>query len=176
MADMQVVLVRHGIAEDREVFARTGEPDSQRPLTDRGARRTRQAAAGLASVLPGPCVVAASPYERARQTADIVASACANAGRPPERATLEAMRPGGDPLEICRWLADQAATDVAILVGHEPDLSDLTAWFTSGRADGFARFKKAAACLVAFPSLPERGGGALHWFLPPAVLRRLAAA
>lgn len=176
MAGMRVVLFRHGIAEDREAFARTGAPDSRRPLTDKGRRRTRQAATGLVSVVPGPYLVVASPYERARQTADIVASACADAGRPPERATLEAMQPGGDPPEICRWLAGRSAMDVAVLVGHEPDLSDLMAWFTSGRADGFARFKKAAACLVGFPSLPERGGGALHWFLPPAVLRQLAAA
>lgn len=176
MAGMQVVLFRHGIAEDREAFARTGAPDSQRPLTDKGAQRTRQAATGLVSVLPGPYVVGTSPYERASQTADIVASACAAAGRPPERATLDAMQPGGDPLEVCRWLADRSAADVAVLVGHEPDLSDLMAWFTCDRADGFAHFKKAAACLVEFPSLPERGGGALHWFLPPAVLRRLAAA
>lgn len=176
MESMQVVLFRHGIAEDREAFARTGRPDSERPLTDKGMRRTRQAADGLVSILPGARVVAASPYERARQTADIVAGACADAGRPPERATLDAMQPGGDPLEICRWLADRPATDVAVLVGHEPDLSALMAWLTSGRANGSARFKKAAACLVEFPSLPERGRGALHWFLPPAILRRLAAA
>lgn len=173
---MQVVLFRHGIAEDREAFAQTGRPDSERPLTDQGMRRTRQAADGLASILPGASVVAASPYERARQTADIVEGACAAAGRPPERAVLDALQPGGEPLAICRWLADRPAADAAVLVGHEPDLSGLMAWLTSGRTQGGVRFKKAAACLVAFPSLPEQGRGSLHWFLPPAILRRLAAA
>ena len=33
---MQLILIRHGIAEDRAEFAATGNPDSERPLTKQG--------------------------------------------------------------------------------------------------------------------------------------------
>lgn len=171
---MQLVLFRHGIAEDREEFARTGRPDSDRPLTGKGAEKTCRAAAGLLRVLDGADCVAASPYVRARQTANIVADRCAEAGRAPERDTLEAMQPGGDPGVIAQWLAGRDAGDTVVLVGHEPDLSDLMAWLTAGQQDGFARFRKSGACLIGFASPPARGGGELLAFLPPSVLRRLA--
>lgn len=173
---MKIVLFRHGIAEDREIFARTGLPDSERPLTGKGEQKTRRAAAGLVSILDTVEVIGTSPYTRARQTADILARACADAGRMPEPGVVEAMQPGGDPLEICRWLANEGAKATAVLVGHEPDLSQLATWLTSGEPGGFMRFRKAGACLIAFPSRPVRGGGELLWLMPPAVLQRLAAA
>lgn len=174
MVAMQVVLFRHGIAEDRESFALSGSPDCDRPLTDKGTRRTRRAAAGLLRVLSAPDIVGTSPYVRARQTADIVARVCEEAGRAPERDTIDAMQPGGDPQKICRWLVERPAGDTAVLVGHEPDLSGFMAWLTVGKADGFARFKKSGACLIELPAGPARGSGELQWVLPPTVLRWLA--
>lgn len=173
---MKIVLFRHGIAEDREVFARTGLPDSERPLTGKGEQKTRRAAVGLVSVLATVEVIGTSPYTRARQTADIVARACAEAGRKPEQGVVDAMQPGGGPPEICRWLADKDADAIVVLVGHEPDLSQLAAWLTSGEPDSFMRFRKAGACLINFPSRPVQGSGELLWLMPPAVLQRLAAA
>lgn len=172
MAGMQVVLFRHGIAEDREAF--TGSPDSERPLTNKGVRRTCEAAAGLLRILPDVDVIGTSPYLRARQTADAIAGVWADARRTPARDTVDALQPGGDRPEICRWLAARPGGDTAVLVGHEPDLSDLTAWFTAGSPDGFARFKKAGAGLIGFAAAPERGRGELLWLIPPAILRRLA--
>ena len=174
MAGMQVVLFRHGIAEDREAFAASGSPDSERPLTAKGVGRTHRAAAGLLSLLSDPVVIAASPYLRARQTGDVVARAFEDAGRAPEQDILDALKPGGDPGEICRWLANRSGYDTAVLVGHEPELSGLMDWFTCGRPEGFAQFKKAGACLLEFASRPARRGGELLWHMPPAVLRRLA--
>lgn len=171
---MQIVLFRHGVAEDQDAFARTGLPDADRPLTDKGTARTRQAAAGLMTLIGEPDAVVASPYVRARQTADIVAEICEGAGGAPDRELLDAMRPGGDAGEIARWLARRGRSETAVLVGHEPDLSDLMAWFTSGQPDGFARFKKSGACLIELTAVPAQGSGELLWLLPPAILRRLA--
>lgn len=174
MAGMQVVLFRHGIAEDREIFAGRGLPDSERPLTGKGGRRTRQAARGLACLLPALDAIGTSPYLRARQTADIVAGVYEEAGRVPERETIDAMRPGGELMEVRRSLERELNRDVVALVGHEPDLSELMAWFTTGRPEGHARFKKAGACLIEFPGRPGRGDGELLWLVPPSILRRLA--
>jgi len=173
---MQVIFFRHGIAEEREAFARAGAPDTERPLTDKGRRRTRRAAAGMLRELAAADVIATSPLTRARQTADILAEACETERLRPERVTLDALEPGGDPETVCRWLAGRGANETVVLVGHEPDLSGLMAWFTTGDADGFAVFKKAGACLVEFASRPGRGDGELVWLLPPAVMRRLAEA
>lgn len=170
---MRIVLFRHGIAEDPEASAGAGLPDSERALTGKGERRTREAASGLMSLLPDLAVIGASPYLRARQTADIIAGVYGGSGREVKREILDDMRPGGSPSGICRWLEQHVRDDVAALVGHEPDLSGLTARFTTGEAHDFTRFKKAGACLIEFPSVPARGGGELVWLLTPAVLRRL---
>ena len=44
---MDLLVIRHGIAEDRETFAATGADDRQRPLTDKGRRRLREAVPGV---------------------------------------------------------------------------------------------------------------------------------
>lgn len=168
---MRVVLFRHGIAEDRAEFSNTGRPDSERPLTIKGIERTRQAAAGLLSLVPDLGYVATSPYRRARQTADLIAAA-AGAGAPP--AVVDALQPAGKPAEICLWLASCPAQPAVALVGHEPDLSELMGWFTAGESGSFARFKKAGACLIEFRSAPGRGAGELQWLLMPAMLRQMA--
>lgn len=167
---MQVVLFRHGIAEEREAFSKTGLPDSERPLTARGLRRTRAAAEGLRALVPELDAVGSSPYVRARQTADLIAHSYGV----PAVDIVQDLQPEGAPLEICRWMERRAPVGAVALVGHEPDLSELLAWLTAGRQDGFARFKKAGACLIELPWPPACGQGELQWLLTPGVLRCVA--
>ena len=49
---MQLLVIRHAIAEDREVFGNEGRPDSDRPLTEYGRRRMRKNARGLRRISP----------------------------------------------------------------------------------------------------------------------------
>src|SRR5262245_49797749 len=58
---MHLLVVRHAIAEDKDVFARTGRSDDLRPLTDDGRAKMRRAADGLRSVAPEVDLVATSP-------------------------------------------------------------------------------------------------------------------
>ena len=71
---MQVLVVRHAIAEQQEGFARTGKDDSRRPLTDDGRGKMHRGAAGLRAVVPAIDVLATSPLLRAVQTAEILAA------------------------------------------------------------------------------------------------------
>lgn len=167
---MQIVLFRHGIAEDREIFARTGSPDSERPLTGKGEQRTRSAATGLMTVVPRLAAIGSSPYVRAHQTAEIIADVYGDRNVEP----VEDLQPGGRPTDIGRWLKRQVPDGWVVCVGHEPDLSCLMAWLTTGETRDYARFKKAGACLIECSSGPSRGAGKLQWLLPPVVLRRLA--
>ena len=62
---MDLLVIRHAIAEDREVFAGTGKDDSLRPLTDRGRERMQEGARGLVRLVDRLDVLATSPLTRA---------------------------------------------------------------------------------------------------------------
>src|SRR5438132_9514085 len=72
---MRLLVVRHAIAEDREAFARSHKDDAARPLTPDGRRKMARAAEGLKQLVPELDLLAASPYKRALETAEIIAHA-----------------------------------------------------------------------------------------------------
>ena len=74
---MKLLVIRHAIAEDREVWARTSLDDGERPLTARGVDRMEQAARGLRRMVEKLDAIATSPLVRAMQTARIVNVAAA---------------------------------------------------------------------------------------------------
>ena len=69
---MQLFIVRHGIAIDRE--DPKCPPDPERFLTEEGIEKTRQAAKGVAEIGAVPDSMLSSPYIRAAQTAEIFAA------------------------------------------------------------------------------------------------------
>ena len=70
---MNLLIIRHADAGDREAFAPRGKPDSQRPLSRDGIRKMRAIARGLKRTAPPVDLLVSSTLVRARQTADIVA-------------------------------------------------------------------------------------------------------
>jgi phosphohistidine phosphatase len=125
----QLWLLRHGEAEPHDAA-----PDTQRALTERG--RDHSTAAGLALERLGVEVhlCFTSPKVRARQTAEL---ACEALGVEPvdEEALAEGFD-GAAALDLMR----AAGTDQRVLVvGHEPDFSQVVYDLTGGRVD----FKKA---------------------------------
>jgi phosphohistidine phosphatase len=169
---MQLLVVRHAIAEDRATFARTGQDDGQRPLTDEGRQRMQLAAAGLRSLVGPLDLIAASPLTRARETAEIVAEAFD--GMPVETAV--ALSPGRPPEEVIEWLQHHAALGRIAIVGHEPDLSDLVSVLLLDEGTSFFVFKKGGACLLEFSGRIGPGDAILRWLLRPKHLRALGAA
>ncbi len=61
---MDVYLIRHGRAEDRGRFSRTGRDDSLRPLSAGGRRRLHSAMPGLKRLAASTELVLSSPYRR----------------------------------------------------------------------------------------------------------------
>ena len=98
---MRLLIVRHGIAEDKDEFARTGRDDTQRPLTDEGKHQLQRVAKGLRRIAERIDVLAASPLVRAAQTAGIMATEYD--GMSVE--TVPALEPGRSPSEFAAWLA-----------------------------------------------------------------------
>jgi phosphohistidine phosphatase len=189
---MQLVLIRHARAEERALFKR----DRTRALTGDGRRRMRKAARGLQALVPGLTGIATSPLLRARQTAEIVATAC----NTPAARPLTALAPGGAAHTVLAWLRAQPADATLALVGHEPDLGLLAGWLLCGdrhgwrkcgarsrqrmrlpsldkrrssfsaKKTGFVQFKKGAAAMIEFTGAPAAGKGALAWLLTAAQL------
>src|SRR4051812_49673163 len=166
---MKVLVIRHAIAEDREVFAETGRDDAMRPLTAEGSRKMRRAARGLRQIVPVIDELVASPLTRASETAEIVRRQY----EIDRVETADVLRPGTSLDDVVSWLAQRNAEMVAI-VGHEPDLSRLTTYLVSGIDRSAVQLKKGGACLIAFEDRPSPGAGCLIWSVPPGILRDLA--
>ena len=164
----RLLLVRHAIAEDRAEFARTGRPDDERPLTDKGIRRMRLAARGLFGELGDLTVLATSPLARAIETAEILSEAFD--GIRVERVPALAAGPHEAFLD---WVRDVAGTGTVAAVGHEPYLGAWTSWLLAGPAADFVSFRKGGACLLEFPHRIEPGAAVLRWHLAPSHLRAL---
>lgn len=166
---MKLLVIRHGPAGNREAWATTGEPDEARPLTERGRKRTRAAARGLAAEVDGVAVLATSPLVRAAETAEIVAEAFGGM----EPVFLDALRPERRPDELLAWLRSLDTDATAAVVGHEPHLGFLVGWLLTGRDDAFVELKKPGAVLLRFDDPPSGGNAVLVWALPPRQLRTL---
>ena len=166
---MRLVVVRHAIAEDREAFARSHKDDAARPLTPDGRRKMARAAEGLKQLVPELELLAASPYKRALETAEIIAHAYGD--QRVER--VGELAPGAGIDRVIGWLTGQAARSTVAIVGHEPDLSQLVCALLAGSNGPFLELRKGAACLLEFPGAIGKGAATLDWFLGPKHLRRL---
>jgi len=167
---VELLVVRHGVAEDKEDFAATGKDDSLRPLTKEGRWKMESNAKGLRRLLPSLDAIATSPLTRAQQTAKIVGDVY----RCSEIEELDALTPDGSPRTFLTWLRKRGAEDRVAIVGHEPHLSTLVSWLLTGEeAEGRIELRKGAACLLRFDAVPRSGKGTLVWALTPSILRRV---
>ncbi len=163
---MRLILIRHGIAVDREDAGCPPDPD--RYLTKEGTARTREAMLGLQSLDVKPEVILSSPYVRAVQTAKLAAEAF----QIPERKVrrTEALLPGADPSDLLGELGKISVACVACC-GHAPNLDEVLAHAVGARGAFTALKKAGAACVEVDPDQP--GTGTLHWLYLPATLRKI---
>ena len=167
---MHLLVIRHAIAEDRDVFGRTGHDDDTRPLTDEGRKKMARGAMGLRALVPALDLIATSPLVRAQQTAAIVASAYGTS----VGETTSTLEPDAPLAAFVKWATTQDARDVMAIVGHEPHLSALVTWLLTGLDDSRVVLKKGGACLLEFAERPRRACGVLHWLQTPSGLRLMA--
>ena len=165
---MQLLVVRHAIAEERSDWALGGQSDSLRPLTSKGRSRMKRNASALCCLVPDLQLIATSPFPRASETAAILSTAY-------DRLPVEevpALASGASHGDLLDWLATRHEKSIAV-VGHEPDLGRLVAWLLAGEGAHPMALRKGGACLLRFRGHPHCGEAELRWFLPPAVLRRI---
>jgi phosphohistidine phosphatase len=164
---MDLYLVRHAIAEDRDP---TRWPDDgDRPLSPKGTERFEREARGLATLVPSVDISLASPYARAWHTAEILSK---EAGWPAPVRTdaLRSERTADESLAAIR--APLGAETIAV-VGHEPNLSELASLCLMGTIDLRVELKKGAVLALTFEGEIAPGRAYLRWLLPPKALRSL---
>jgi phosphohistidine phosphatase len=164
---MDLYLIRHGIAHDPDPVA--WPSDADRPLTEEGIARLRQAARGLHTVVSRVDVVLSSPYVRAWDTALLLQK---DAGWPaPERCG--ALTGGDVPTLLAAVAEHQSARSIA-LVGHEPLLSAFATSLLLPLAEAPAiEMKKGAVAYIEIGGPSWGSSAVLHWLLPPRILRKL---
>ena len=157
----RIYFLRHGLA-DRSAY--TGSDDRLRPLTAAGIARLEAAALKLAALDLGCDLILSSPLTRCRQTAEIVAPAL---GLADVVKTTPELAPGFDLADLRPLLAAQGPCDAVLLVGHEPDFSDIVSRLTGGSE---LVFKKGGLARVDLHCGRAELWGDLVWLLPPKVL------
>lgn len=161
------LLFRHGIAVEPDEW---DGAEARRPLTEKGKRRVRQAADGLAAMDIAPTHLLCSPFTRAQMTARIIRSRLC---RSVTLETADALAVGSTPEQLLARLSAMPLDAVVLCVGHEPLLGDIAAVLLCGRAEAGFALKKAGAALIHLPDGVAAGRGLLRWWLLPAHLRSL---
>ncbi len=152
----QLWLLRHG-----EAVPHDSKPDQERELTARGERQALAAGAALARLGLELAACYSSPKVRARQTAEI---ACRALGI--ESVLEESLGSGfgrDDAIALLRAHGDDGRV---LVVGHDPDFSQVVHDLTGARVD----FKKGGVAAVR----EERGAGELLVLLRPRELESIA--
>jgi phosphohistidine phosphatase len=154
-------LLRHAHAGDPEGW--TGD-DASRPLSAKGEAQSDHIGAFLESVGFTADVIVSSPKLRARQTAEIVARHLGLDVRMDDRLAA-----GFDAATVDAILADLGNPARPLLVGHDPDFSELLGSLV--RSDGLT-MKKGAIARVDVAGPVAAGQGTLRWLVPPDLLER----
>ncbi len=121
----QLWLLRHGEAEPHEA-----REDAARRLTPRGERQAREAGAALAALGVELTAAFTSPRVRALDTAKL---ACESLGAEPQ--VIEALSDGWSERDARELMAGFGPEDRVLVVGHEPDFSQVVHDLTGARID-----------------------------------------
>jgi phosphohistidine phosphatase len=149
-------LLRHADAGDPDKWQ--GD-DAARPLSEKGVRQAETLGRHLAGVGFGTDAILSSPKLRALQTAEIVGRALGSA------VTVDDRLAGSlDPRRVAAILGDAGHPKKPVLVGHDPDFSDLLAELVGAPR---LSMKKGAIARVDLAEGTQAGAGVLRWLLPP---------
>lgn len=152
---MQLFLLRHAEAEP------DATSDQTRALTEKG----RKQAASIGKFCAGhgvvPEIILSSPLLRAEETARIVAREL----KLPDLVQIEEfLRPGMTADRALSGLEKHLRKANIMLVGHEPDFSNLAGALIGGHAES-VHFRKATLLSVSLQKL-KSGAGTVEFLLP----------
>jgi phosphohistidine phosphatase len=156
---IELHLLRHADAGDPIAWDR---PDSDRPLSGKGEKQADRLGRFLADVAVKPDAIITSPKVRAAQTAGIVAQRLALPVSVDER-----LAGALDAGSVDAILHDAGDPRRPILVGHDPDFSELVENLTGSSLT----MKKGAFVRIDIERPLQPGRGTLRWLIPPDLLK-----
>jgi phosphohistidine phosphatase len=167
---MNLYIVRHAIAVQRGTP--DYEDDSQRPLTDKGRKKMKKIVQGLRQFDTRLNTILSSPYVRARDTAKILADEFKLEN---QLYFSENLVPPGNFEALVDEIQEKYDVENLALVGHEPMLSQLISWLTTGHTDMELNLKKGGVCYLSSDNLYQDHRAALEWLLTPALIVELSS-
>ena len=167
MPPERIILIRHGVAVDPDVWS---EDDDQRPLTPIGERRAAQVARGLKQFDIRADVILSSPLPRAWRTAEITAGVL----RMTSRLEPAPMLSVHHSAEQIRRVLLKRPERIVMAVGHNMSLSHLIGQLI-GFEPGSPLISEMRKSGVASLKLIDPHGDRylLDWLATPKLLRRL---
>jgi phosphohistidine phosphatase len=158
IARLRLHLLRHAHAGDPEAW--DGD-DALRPLTRKGRQQCERLGAFLDRQGVRPDVIVASPKVRALQTAELVAATLGMTVRVDERLAT-----GFGRRELWDLLGELGARE-PLLVGHDPDLSELLGHLIDAAG---VPLRKGTLASIDVEMEPAGLSGTLRWLVPPDLL------
>jgi phosphohistidine phosphatase len=160
---VELYLLRHAHAGDTATW---DGPDERRPISPKGEKQTDRLARFLAGIGFRPDAIITSPKLRASQTAEIVGQ---RLGIPV--GVDERLANGFDLAAVEAILLDAGNPSRPVLVGHDPDFSELLAMLCGA---GNVPMKKGALARIDIDRPVAPGRGELRWLVPPDLLKPAA--
>ena len=148
---MKLCFLRHGEAD----WPNWNKPDDERPLTERGRKEMKRVAKYLECLKFVPDAILTSPLPRASQTAEIVGK------RLGIELQIEPALAHSFNIERLRRLVAKTNAECAMIVGHEPEFSDVIGKLTGGKI----KISKAGIALLEIND--SCTSGTLLWLFPP---------
>ena len=153
---IELYLLRHADAGDPLAWA---GPDAERPLSAKGRRQAERLGRHLAALGFEPDAILTSPKVRATETAQIVAGLLDRPVRVDERLAGPL-----DPDTVEGILRDAGDPRRPVLVGHDPDFSELVSTLAGVRDPSM---KKGALARIDLERPLGGEMGMLRWLIPP---------
>lgn len=157
---VELYLLRHADAGDP---MRWEGADEERPLSRRGRKQAKRLGRFLGALRFQPEVIVTSPKARAVETARIVGKRLRV-----DAVTNARLATDVGPSALERILDSTGGAGRVVLVGHDPDFSQLLALLC-----GCARvpMRKGALARIDLERPAAPGSGELRWLIPPDLLR-----
>jgi len=156
----ELYLLRHADAGDPLAW---DGPDDRRPLSSKGEKLAERLGRFLAAMGFHPDAIITSPRVRAARTAEIVG---ASLGVTVSEDALLGGALGLDELE--RVLRAAGDPDRTVVVGHDPDFTELVEVLCAGTR---VPMRKGALARIDVGRPLGAGGGTLRWLVPPDLLK-----
>ncbi|MGH2464962.1 MAG: SixA phosphatase family protein [Candidatus Limnocylindrales bacterium] len=155
----QLHFLRHAHAGDPAKWA---GPDGLRPLSTKGRHQAEALGRHLDGLGLAFDLLVSSPLVRARQTAELVGERLGLAVVIDER-----LAGGLDASGVAAILGEHGDPERPILVGHDPDFSELVAHFAGA---GAIPMRKGALARIDIHGSIETGSAVLVFLLPPEIV------